>query len=132
MAKEEYHDIPRTCPITGEQLYISELTAEKSGITIRGKFKVPLTAALDEENQRILDVFLRSRGVFSTMEKELGLSYPTVRARVDTMLAAMGLEPIKTEKKESVTPEEKRKILQQLEDGAITPEEAKTKLRGTA
>lgn len=131
MPKDELHDPPRVCPITGEPMIISELTSEKSGITIRGRFKLPMTAQLDEEQQHFLEVFLRSRGVISTMEKELGISYPTVKGRFDHLLDALGLEPYKNEKKEGKA-EAKRKILKQLEEGKITPEEAKKKLKGVA
>lgn len=131
MAKDDLHDPPKVCPITGEKLVITELTAPKSGVTIRGNFRMPMTARLDDEQQHFLEVFLRSRGVISTMEKELGISYPTVKSRFDVLLDSLGLEPLKTEKKEK-SAEERRKILKQLEDGKITAKEAKEKLKGVA
>ncbi len=131
MAKEELHDIPSRCPITGENLYVSEITSAESGVTIRGKFKIPAVSKLDDEQQVFLETFLRSRGVILTMEKELGISYPTVRARLDNLLEAMGLTPFKErEGKAENNGEGKRKILKQLEDGKITAAEAKEKLRG--
>jgi hypothetical protein len=131
MADEKFHDIPAHCPITGEPLYVSELTSEKSGIVIRGKFHVPRAAGLDADQQKFLEVFLRARGVISTMEKELGISYPTVRARVDSLLHALNLEPYKNEKRDEHRAETKRQILQQLESGEITPQEAKQRLKRT-
>lgn len=131
MARKDYHDPPRQCPITGEPLYISELTSANSEITIRGKFRLPLTSSLDDEQRHFLEVFLRSKGVYSTMEKELGLSYPTLRGRLDALLSALDLEPIKSDKtKDRERKNEiKQSILQDLEEGRITAEEAKTKLR---
>ena len=131
MAKDELHDPPRVCPITGEPLIITELTSEKSGVSIRGRFRLPMTAQLDDEQQHFLEVFLRSRGVISTMEKELGISYPTVKGRFDLLLDALGLEAYKNERKDAKA-DVKRKILKQLEEGKITPEEAKKKLKGVA
>lgn len=131
MSKEKLHDPPKLCPVTGEALIISELTAPESGISIRGRFKMPMTSRLDDEQQHFLEVFLRSRGVISTMEKELGISYPTVRGKVDQLLDSLGLEPYRNERKEKAA-ETKRKILKQLEEGKITPSEAKEKLKGVA
>ncbi len=131
MAKDELYDPPKICPVTGETLVISELMAPKSGVTIRGRFRMPLTAQLDDDQQHFLEVFLRSKGVISTMEKELGISYPTVKSRFDVLLDSLGLAPFKNEKKEK-SAEERRKILKQLEDGKITASEAKEKLKGVA
>lgn len=131
MAKDELHDPPRVNPITGEPLIITELASEKSGMTIRGKFKLPMTAQLEPDQQHFLEVFLRSRGVISTMEKELGISYPTVKGRFDQLLDALGLEAYKNERKENKA-DAKRKILKQLEEGKISASEAKEKLKGVA
>ena len=131
MAKEELYDIPTRCPITGENLYVSEITSSETGVTIRGMFKVPAVSKLDDDQLLFLETFLRARGVILTMEKELGISYPTVRARLDNLLEAMGLTPFKErEGKAENNGEGKRKILKQLEDGKITAAEAKEKLRG--
>ncbi|MCU0316243.1 MAG: DUF2089 domain-containing protein [Fimbriimonadaceae bacterium] len=124
MSHEDYHPIPPRCPITGEDLYVSELTSVKSGITFRGKFALPETSHLEEEHQKLLDLFLRSRGVISTMERELGLSYPTVKARLDSLFEAMGLEPLKAASRPDRKADAKR-ILKQLEDGEISGAEAK-------
>ncbi len=129
MAKDKWNDIPAACPVTGERLYVSELTSEESGVQIRGRFKVPPMAQLDAENTKILELFLRSKGVISTMEKELGLSYPTVRARVDAMIDALGLEPIVPEKRATLKPEQKQRILKLLEEGRITAQEAKERMK---
>lgn len=131
MADDGYFDPPRTCPVTGEKLYISELTSENSGIVIRGKFAMPFTSSLDDDQRHFLEVFLRSRGVIATMEKELGISYPTVRSRLDALLQALDLEPVKPEKGKEKKQAIKQKILKDLEDGKLTADEAKEKLRQT-
>lgn len=124
--------LPTSDPVTGGSLYISELTGEESGITIRGRFGIPPYARLDGEQQRFLETFLRCRGMLSSVEKELGLSYPTVRARLDGLLEALGLVAVEKEdgaRKES-SAERKRRVLEQLERGEISAEDAKRMLWG--
>ena len=131
MPNEDLHDLPTQCPVSGGELYVSELTCEDSGVVIRGKFRMPASAGLDNDEKAFLKVFLRARGVISTVEKELGMSYPTARAKLDRLLAAMNLVPIKDDdKKRHRAAERKRKILKDLEEGTITAAEAKKKLRG--
>jgi len=129
MGKRDQHPIPSRDPVSGGELYISELASEDSGITIRGRFEVPRYAKLDAEQQRFLETFLRCRGMLSSMEREMNMSYPTLRSRLDALLAALELEPIKDDRKEKSS-EKKTKILDELERGEITAEEAKAKLRG--
>lgn len=131
MDPKELHEIPTQCPVTGGPLYVSELTSADSGITIRGKFKLPATSRLNSDQRQFLEVFLRSKGVISTMEKELNLSYPTVRARLDSLLDAMGMTPYKeSTRSKSASPEDRRRVLDELEQGKITAEEAKVRLKG--
>src|SRR5579862_903161 len=97
MSEKKYHRILHRDPVTGSKLYISELTSEEGGVQIRGKFQVPIYARLDDEQSEFLEAFLRCRGMISCVERELGLSYPTVRARLDALLAALELAPAKEE-----------------------------------
>lgn len=131
MGKRDVYDIPLQCPITGEDLLVTELTSADTGVTIRGRFKVPRLARLEPEQAHFLETFLRARGVITTVEKELGISYPTVRSRLDALLDALQLTPVKDDRrkeKEKQT-EAKRKILDDLEAGRITAQEAKSRLR---
>jgi hypothetical protein len=130
MSKPKYHDIPSQDPVTGGELYISELTAEESGVTIRGKFAIPRYSKLDPDQTKFLETFLRCRGMLSSMEKEMGMSYPTLRTRLDSLLEALDLKPIKENgKPKDKISDKRRKILDQLERGEISPDEAKVKIR---
>jgi hypothetical protein len=133
MGKETLHPLPCKDPISGDELYVSEVTSESSGISIRGRFEVPRYARLDAEQTRFLETFLRCRGVINAMERELGISYPTVRARLDGLLQALDLTPVKDDApRKDKSSESKRAILDQLEKGEITPEEAKARLKEVA
>ena len=129
MSDEKQFRIPARDPVSGGPLYISELSGVDSGITIRGRFEIPRYARLDADQAEFLETFLRCRGMLNSVERELNISYPTVRARLDALLEALDLTPAKDEngKREKST-EKKRKILEQLENGEISPDEAKQRL----
>ncbi|HRK20480.1 MAG TPA: DUF2089 domain-containing protein [Fimbriimonadaceae bacterium] len=134
MAPPKLHPIPSRDPVSGGELYISELANDDSGVTLRGKFEIPRYAKLDADQAKFLETFLRCRGMLNSVERELGISYPTVRARLDSLLDALNLPPIKEDpgaRREKAS-ERKRRILDELEKGEITPEEAKAQLRGGA
>lgn len=120
--------IPRVDPMTGKELVITELQTFDGEVTIRSKFTLPRMLNLDDEHQRFLETFLRCRGVINAVERELGISYPTVKGKLDALLSAMDLKPI--ERLEKPSAPEKVKILEQLERGEISADEAKTILRG--
>ena len=129
MARENLHRIPFRDPVSGGELHISELACEESGVTIRGKFEIPRYATLDAEQTKFLETFLRCRGMLNSVERELGMSYPTVRARLDTLLDSLGFTPMKEDNsKKERNGDKRRKILELLERGEITSEQAKEKL----
>ncbi|MCO5297886.1 MAG: DUF2089 domain-containing protein [Fimbriimonadaceae bacterium] len=130
MSKEKHHAIPACDPVSGGPLVISELTAPESGVTIRGTFDIPRYARLDAEQAHFLETFLRCRGVLSTMEGELGMSYPTLRSRLDALLEALDLAPVKETAARKTKSSDRQKILDQLERGEISAAEAKSKLKG--
>ena len=85
------HDVIATCPVCSDELTITRLHCRSCGTALEGEFGVGRFGRLDHEQMRILESFLRSRGNLKEMERELGISYPTVRARVDTLVRALGL-----------------------------------------
>lgn len=129
MANDKLHKLPHQDPVTGGELYISELASDDSGVSIRGRFEIPRYARLDGEQTKFLETFLRCRGMLNSMERELGISYPTVRSRLDSLLDALDLKPIKEDAKQGKLNDKKKKILDLLEKGEITAEEAKARLK---
>lgn len=130
MGKEKLNRLLTLDPVSGSDLYVSELSSDESGIRIKGRFSIPRYACLDEEQAHFLEVFLRSRGMLNSVERELGISYPTVKSRLDSLLEALQLTPYKEEApKKDKTADKKAKILEQLERGEITAEEAKLKIK---
>ncbi len=85
------HDAIATCPICGGELAVTRLHGRSCATTLEGDFNVGRFARLSREQFALLESFLRSKGNLKEMERELGISYPTVRARVDALLRALGL-----------------------------------------
>lgn len=85
------HDAIATCPICSGELAVTRLRCRACGTTLEGEFNVGRFARLGRDQFAILESFLRARGNLKDMERELGVSYPTVRARVDVLFRNLGL-----------------------------------------
>jgi hypothetical protein len=87
------HDVIATCPVCSGELSVTRLHCRSCGTTLEGDFNVGRFGHLSREQMAVLESFLRSRGNLRDMERELGLSYPTVRARVEALVRALGFGP---------------------------------------
>lgn len=87
------HDVISTCPVCSGELAVTRLHCRSCGTTLEGDFSVGRFGRLSREQTALLESFLRSRGNLRDMERELGLSYPTVRSRVEALVRALGFGP---------------------------------------
>ncbi len=87
------HDVISTCPVCSGELAVTRLHCRSCGTTLEGDFSVGRFGRLSREQLALLESFLRSRGNLREMERELGLSYPTVRSRVEALVRALGFGP---------------------------------------
>lgn len=146
-------EVISTCPVCEHELSVTRLHCTECGTTLDGSFSVGAFARLSREQLALLKSFLRSRGNLREMERELGLSYPTVRARIDALVRAVGLTPADTgADPDAAAPEpasapvhpnanaadartawrpSRRQILERLARHEITAEQAAEALRGT-
>src|SRR5918998_2047110 len=85
------HDVIATCPVCTNELTITRLHCRSCGTALEGEFGVGRFGRLDRDQMALLESFLRSRGNLKEMERELGISYPTVRGRVDALIRSLGL-----------------------------------------
>lgn len=85
------HDVISTCPVCSSELIVTRLACRTCGTALEGEFTVGRFGRLGREQMTLLESFLRSRGNLRDVERELGISYPTVRARVDALVRALGL-----------------------------------------
>jgi hypothetical protein len=125
-----------SCPSCQEPLTVTEVTCPACELRLQGQFQRGCRfCALDPEQTGLLDVFLRCRGVIKDMEAALGLSYPTVRSRLDGLLATLGYAPVKAEAEDEGEDERagrRQQILDRLQAGEIEAEEATKLLRELA
>ena len=85
------NEVIGTCPICAEELAVTRLHCGHCGTTLDGDFSLGRFGRLSREQLALLESFLRSRGNLRDMERELGISYPTVRNRVEALVRALGL-----------------------------------------
>jgi hypothetical protein len=134
-------DVISTCPVCEGELAITRLHCRTCGTALEGEFGVGRFGRLSREQLALLESFLRSRGNLKDLERELGISYPTVRGRIEALLRALGLadgdEPAIEEPLEADAPnpindddaDERRAILDRLARREISPEDAAEALR---
>ena len=84
------HDVIATCPVCTGELTVTRLHCRSCGTALEGEFGVGRFGRLDRDQMALLESFLRSRGNLKEMERELGISYPTVRGRVDALVRVLG------------------------------------------
>lgn len=87
------HDVIATCPVCSNELTVTRLNCRSCGTTLEGEFSVGRFGRLTREQLLLLESFLRSRGNLRDMERELSISYPTVRSRVEALVRALGFGP---------------------------------------
>ncbi len=88
------HRPPADCPVCGDRLAVTRLGCASCGSEVGGVFAPCAFCALDDEEVELLRVFLVSRGNLREVEKHLGVSYPTARARFTALLEHLGLAPV--------------------------------------
>lgn len=114
------YNILTICPVCGEKLEVIGLCCSKCGTKYEGSFKLDKFSYLTLEQKKFIEIFLKCRGNIKDVEKELNISYPTVRGKLDDVIISLGYEPSTPAKPQA----NKREILDMLENGQITSEEA--------
>lgn len=118
------HQVISRCPICGKELKVVKLHCDNCDTVIENNFSLSKFDYLSQEDLYFVETFIKCRGNIKEVEKELKISYPTVRSRLDDIILQLdeGTKPlpIKLCKKE---------ILNALERGEITPAEALIRMK---
>lgn len=117
------HPVLHECPVCHGELLVSRLVCRECETAIEGRFESGPFARLSEEQLHFVEAFVRNEGKITRMEEEFNLSYPTIRSRLHDVIRSLGYEPGK-DSAVALTEEERRKILEDLDSGKITSEEA--------
>jgi len=125
------YKIPHRCPVCDHEMKISKLTCTHCPTKIEGEFSSCKFCRLPAEQLIFIEAFIKCRGNIKEVEKELGISYPTVRSRLDSVIEALGYRVDKD--KEKLDPQEesqrRQEILESLDRGEISPQEAARQMR---
>ena len=116
---------PGTCPVCDAKLNITRLSCGHCQTRLEGEFDFCKFCRLPPEQLEFIEVFIKCRGNIKDVEKELGISYPTVRNRLDNVIEALGFQ---VEQSDDLA-NSRLNILTALENGEITPQEALKQLR---
>lgn len=122
----EWHELT---DLTGDQPFVvTSVRLERSRISVEGEFELPPLARLRYEDQVFVSEFVRSHGSIKDMEKSFGISYPTVKNRLNRIAAQLQLVEVAVEKP-AEAPDVGEDVLGMLERGEITADEAAERLR---
>ncbi|MDO8879578.1 MAG: DUF2089 domain-containing protein [Coriobacteriia bacterium] len=119
----EWHDLTE---LTGDREFVvTGVRLSDSGIGIEGEFDPPPLTGLRYEDQVFVGEFVRCHGSIKHMEKAFGVSYPTIKNRLNRIAARLALVEVEIEP----TPEPRDDVLDLLERGEISASEAAERLR---
>ena len=120
------YSVPAICPVCGAAMQVTRLQCGRCESELSGRFATCRFCALPEKDMRFIETFLRCRGSIKDVEREMGISYPTVRNMLDNALRALGFE----ESAEAQRMETgRREVLDLLQAGEIDAGEAVKRLK---
>jgi hypothetical protein len=109
------------CPVCGEELTVTRLHCRNCDTTVEGNFNLGKFYRLTTEQLAFVETFIKCEGKITRVEEELGLSYPTVRNRLNEVIRALGYE---VPAQAGVSAEHRKAVLEQVQSGELTPEQA--------
>lgn len=120
---------PTRCPVCGSELAVTRLQCSECETSIEGHFAASPFSGLTSEQMEFVWAFVRCEGKFNRLEKELGLSYPTLRNRLNDVIRNLGFEP-GGEEAGVAAAAKRHEVLERLERGEISAAEALQLLSG--
>ena len=120
--------MPSACPFCQGQLTVIRLYCPSCETGFDGRFEGGPFSGLSRDQMAFVEAFVRCEGKFTRLEGELGLSYPTLRSRLNDVIRALGYEP--GDEEQSVPIADRQRVLDDLEAGRVGADEAVRLLRG--
>jgi len=122
-------NLPTKCPLCGGEVIVTRIYCRDCDSTIEGRFSGGSFSQLTHEQLDFVETFMRCEGKITRMESEIGLSYPTIRNRLHEVIRSLGYEPGAGDEPVGLSDEQREHILQELDEGKISAEEAMRMLR---
>lgn len=119
--------VPLTCPACSHAMSVTELTCGHCHTTVRGDYTVPGLMKLSPEQMQFVEVFLRCRGNIREVERDLKISYPTVRSRLEQVIQSLGYQSDARAQEE--VSQQTHQVLDALGTGELSFDEAYELLR---
>ena len=116
------------CPVCGDTLSVTRLHCRGCDSALEGQFSLGRFYQLSPAQLAFVETFIRCEGKLTRVQDELGMSYPTARARLSEVIQALGYEV--REERPPISAEERKAILEQLASGEISSEGAVELLKG--
>lgn len=115
------------CPVCHDDLLVTRLVCRNCGTALEGRFTMGRLFQLPPEQLHFVEVFLRCEGKINRVQEELGLSYPTVRSRLDEVIRALGYG---VDQEREAGDERRQEVLERLARREISSEEAFQLMQG--
>ena len=112
------------CPTCGGELTITGLHCRSCHTRIESEYSTCRFCRLSQQSLDFIEIFVKNRGNIKEMERELEISYPTVRSRLNAVIEELGYEVEVESPEPGEVAEKRRVILKQLNQGEISAAEA--------
>lgn len=115
------HHVLGHCPVCDSDLHVSQLTCPACQTEITGNFILSKFNYLSKENLYFIEIFMKNKGNIKRVEKELGISYPTVKKQLDEIIIDLGYTP-EDDLKDPAKPS-KKELLEKLAKGELSKDD---------
>lgn len=127
--RNKVNPVLSSCPVCKSDLYVAKLHCHYCGTSVEGNFTLSKFNYLDTEKLFFIEVFVKNRGNIKAIEKELNISYPTVKKMLDDVIVGLGYtldeeEEISVAKEKEESKINKASILERIEKKEISVAEA--------
>ncbi len=109
--------VSNECPYCGTAMAVTQMTCEPCRVSITAAFPMSRLASLPVEHQRFIEMFVLASGNLKEIAEQVGVSYPTIRSRLDKVIELLRAEIAKTQRVRG-------NILDAVEPGKTNAEDA--------
>jgi len=95
---EEQRPVAQDCPYCGGAMAVTRMSCENCHVAIEAAFPMSRLASLPVEHQRFIEMFVLAGGNLKEIAEQVGVSYPTIRSRLDKVIDVLRGEIAKTQR----------------------------------